>query len=116
MVRKSNGKLLRDDFGDSIYESFEMNDRSNKVTTLLEFMIYFVGFLGTLLALQQAYQIWFNGVVIGSLISWIALAVFTPFWIFYGAMNKKFSLAMTYVVWFVSTLLVIIGIYVKGQI
>lgn len=111
---KNNEKILRDDFGESIYESFEMGGRTSKLVTFLEFMIYFVGLLGAILALHQAYQIWFEGVVLGSLISWIALAAFTPFWILYGAMNKKFSLAMTYVVWFVSAFLVIVGIWVRG--
>lgn len=115
MARKSKERVLKKDFGDSIYRNFDLRDRkSTKLIRFLEFMIYFVGFLGTLLSLTQAYNIWFNGNVQGSIISWIALAAFTPFWILYGAMNKKISLAMTYVVWFVSVLLVIVGIYVRG--
>ncbi|MFH1802327.1 MAG: hypothetical protein ABH864_02635 [archaeon] len=114
MVYEPEEKLLRDDFGQSIYQNFELDDRSSKIIRFLEFMIYFVGFLGTLLALQQAYSIWFSGTFIGSLYSWIALAAFTPFWILYGFLSKKFSLAMTYLVWLVSALLVIVGIYVRG--
>jgi hypothetical protein len=114
MAYEPKEKLLRNDFGQSIYQNFDLDDKSNKLIKILEFMIYFVGFLGTILALPQAYRIWFDGSVIGSLYAWIALAAFTPFWILYGFMSKKFSLAMTYVVWLVSMLLVIAGILVKG--
>jgi hypothetical protein len=106
--------LLRKDFGQAIYQNFDLADKNPKMVRVIEFMIYFVGFLGALLALSQAYQIWFAGRSIGSLYSWIALAAFTPFWILYGITNKKFSLTMTYIVWLASALLVIIGIYVRG--
>lgn len=116
MVEKSRrkAKSANVDFGESVYGDFEMRHKSVKVMLFLEFMIYFVGFLGTLLSLTQAYSVWFSGNVQGSIVSWLALAAFTPFWILYGIMNRKFSLTMTYVVWFVSVLLVILGIYVRG--
>jgi len=105
--------FLREDFGEAIYQNFDLETKQSRTIKFLEFMIYFVGFLGALLALPQAYRIWFAGEVIGSLYSWIALAAFTPFWILYGILNRKFSLAMTYVVWLVVALLVIVGIYVN---
>ncbi|MBS3077299.1 hypothetical protein J4233_03425 [Candidatus Pacearchaeota archaeon] len=115
MVRKVKKEDLPEaGFGQAIYQNFDIEEEHSKTIRFLEFMIYFVGFLGALLALPQAYRIWFSGDVIGSLNSWIALAAFTPFWILYGILNRKFSLAMTYVVWLVAALLIIVGIYVNG--
>lgn len=115
MVRKSGKEsLLKEDFGQTIYQSFDLDEKQSKMNKFLEFMVYFVGFLGALLALPEAYRIWFYGEALGSLYSWIALAAFTPFWILYGILNKKFSLAMTYVVWLVAALFVIVGIYVHS--
>jgi hypothetical protein len=115
MARRSKKEsFLREDFGQAIYQSFDLEGEHSKIVKFIEFMIYFVGLLGALLALPQAYWIWSSGEFIGSLYSWIALAMFTPFWILYGILNRKFSLAMTYFVWLVAALLVIIGIFVKG--
>lgn len=102
-------------FGDKVYEGFGPDNQPSKVKLVLEFMIYFVGLLGTVLALPQAYKIWFLGEIGGALIiPWVALASFTPFWILYGVMHKKRSLVMTYFVWFVVNILIIIGIMVRA--
>lgn len=105
--------LVKPDFGQKIYQSFDLEDKNTRAIKFIEFMIYFVGLLGALLALSQAYKVWFSGEVIGSLYSWIALAAFTPFWILYGLTNKKFSLAMTYLVWLIVIVLIILGILVR---
>lgn len=106
---------MEEGFNEVIYEQFGPDREPSKIKTILEFMIYFVGFLGTILALPQAYKIWVLKEIGGaSIISWVALASFTPFWILYGIMHKKKSLVMTYVVWFLINLLVIVGIMIYG--
>ncbi|MBU1103897.1 MAG: hypothetical protein KJ600_05045 [Nanoarchaeota archaeon] len=97
--------------GESVYEQFGPDDSHSRLKKLLEFMIYFVGFLGTILTLPQAYKIWVTQSAVGEYItSWVALTLFTPFWILYGVLHKKKSLVMTYVVWFVVNVIVLIGI------
>ena len=101
--------------GGVVYENFGPDNSSGKVKKVLEFMIYFVGFLGTILTIPQAYRIWTTQDAAGdAIISWLALTLFTPFWIFYGILHKKRSLIMTYLVWFVINALVVIGIWIFG--
>ncbi|MCA9485680.1 MAG: hypothetical protein KC506_02450 [Nanoarchaeota archaeon] len=105
---------MRDDskgFGKEVYQQFGPDTESKRIRQILDFMIYSVGFLGTVLALPQAYIVWISG---GSstlsLYSWIALAAFTPFWIVYGLLNKQYTLSLTYAVWLIGDLLVIAGL------
>ncbi len=107
--------LEKQNFGDIVYEYFGPDNSSSKLKKILEFMIYFVGLLGTILTIPQAYRIWTTHNVTGdAMVSWLALTLFTPFWILYGLLQKKRSLVMTYVVWFVINLIVVIGIWVFG--
>ncbi|MFH1290457.1 MAG: hypothetical protein ABIH92_03550 [Nanoarchaeota archaeon] len=102
-------------FGDVIYENFGPGGSAGKLKRVLEFMIYFVGFLGTILTIPEAYKIWTTQSAAGSsIVSWISLTLFTPFWIFYGILHKKKSLTMTYVVWFIINALVVVGIWLFG--
>jgi uncharacterized protein with PQ loop repeat len=99
-----------ENFGKEVYEHFGPRSESQRLRLILDFMIYSVGFLGTLLALTQAYAVWISGGESTlSLYSWMAVAAFTPFWIFYGFLNRQYTLALTYLVWFVGVLLVIGG-------
>jgi hypothetical protein len=101
------------DFGEVVYRNFDLKEsESSNLVNVLEFMIYFVGFLGTIFAIVQAYGVWAFGSSVVSLASWVALAAFTPFWIFYGILNGKFTLAMTYIIWLIANVIVIVGIYV----
>jgi len=100
------------DFGDVIYENFGPEGRAGKPKRILEFLIYAVGFFGTILTIPVAYRIWMTQNATGEIMtSWIALTLFTPFWIMYGILNKKFPLVMTYILWFVINALVVVGIW-----
>ena len=103
------------DFGDIIYRNFGPSEGGSKLMRVLEFMIYFVGLLGTALTLPVAYRIWTTQNATGEVMtSWLALTLFTPFWILYGILHKKKSLAMTYVVWLLVNAVVVIGIWIYG--
>ena len=98
-------------FGQEVYQAFGPETDSKRIRQILDFMIYSVGLLGTVLALSQAYIVWIShGQSTLSSSSWIALAVFTPFWIVYGFLNKQVTLSLTYLVWLVGDLLVVAGI------
>ncbi len=105
----------QEDFGEKVYRHIGPEEEQSGLGKILEFLIYGVGLLGTVAALPQAYRIWFLKDVAGlSLFSWISLALFAPFWILYGLLHKKKSLVMTYVVWFMISLVIILGIiYLK---
>lgn len=101
----------QEDFGKEVYQHFGPESESKRIRQILDFMIYSVGLLGTVLALPQAYIVWISGGQSTlSLYSWIALAAFTPFWIVYGLLNRQRTLSLTYLVWLVGDLLVIGGI------
>lgn len=105
----------RKDFADLVYEHFGPGGSDSRLKQVLEFMIYFVGLLGTILTIPAAYRIWVAQDATGeALVSWLALTLFTPFWILYGILHKKRSLVMTYIVWFAINALVVIGILVYG--
>lgn len=98
-------------FSEIVYKHFGPKSESKRLAIALDFMIYFVGLLGTILALPQAYAVWIHGESsILSLYSWISLAAFPPFWIIYGLVNKQRALALTYLLWLVIDLIVILGI------
>jgi uncharacterized protein with PQ loop repeat len=101
----------QEEFGKEVYQAFGPDTESRRIRQILDFMIYSVGLLGTVLALPQAYIIWISGGASSlSLYSWLALAAFTPFWIVYGFLNRQITLSLTYMVWLIGDLLVIAGL------
>lgn len=105
------GVVQQEDISGKFYYHFGPDNQPSRLKTFLEFLIYFVGFLGTILALPQVYRIWFiKDLTDVSVIPWIALASFTPFWILYGFVHKKTSLVMTYLIWFLINISIVVGI------
>lgn len=105
------GDVSQEAISEKIYYHFGPDNEPSRLKTFLEFLIYFVGFLGTILALPQAYRVWFlKDAAEVSIIPWIALASFTPFWIMYGFVHKKKSLVMTYLIWFLIDISIVVGI------
>ena len=73
--------------------------------------IWVFGLLGPLLSVPQAWIIWSNkaaGDV--SLISWLSFTVGSIFWLFYGFLHKEKPIIVTYCLFLVVNLFVVVGI------
>jgi len=85
---------------------------------LMHFMdraIYIVGILGPVMTIPQLLVIWMEKTAAGvSLLSWTAYTVFSLFWIGYGILHNDKPIIMTYTLWLIIEVLIVIGIIVYG--
>ncbi|MGI0006886.1 MAG: SemiSWEET family transporter [Nitrosotalea sp.] len=77
----------------------------------LDRITFFAGIVGPFTILPQVYEIFSTKNAKGvSLISWIMMFVVTLPWIFYGMAHKEKSIIISFILWEVVNLLVIVGI------
>lgn len=104
---KHHLKRKREDEGQPLARTFW--------TTVIDMVIYPVGFLGVLMALPQAYSVWVLGQVEGvSLITWASWSLFSIVWILYGVIHRASAIVLIQTCWFVMHLIVAIGIVVNS--
>jgi len=78
-------------------------------------IIYFFGIFGQLMTVPQITKIWVYQSAAGvSLISWIAYLITAFFWLFYGIVHKSKPIIITYTIWILLQLMIVIGIVLYG--
>lgn len=84
---------------------------SPRYVHFLDRITFFAGVIGPFTVLPQVYEIFSTKNASGvSLISWIMMFVVTLPWIFYGMAHKENSIIVSFILWEVVNLLVIVGI------
>ena len=79
----------------------------------LDRITFFAGVVGPFTVLPQVYEIFSTKNASGvSLISWIMMFVVTLPWIFYGMAHKEKSIIVSFILWEVVNLMVIVGILI----
>jgi len=82
---------------------------------LVDKMIYVVIFVGPVMTIPQVFEIWVNKNVGGvSVISWLAYAFVSVFWLAYGLIHKEKPIILSSIAWIVLNLLVVAGVLLHG--
>lgn len=77
--------------------------------------IYVVGVLGPAMTIPQLFKIWVEKNAAGvSLLSWSAYLLCAVFWLIYGLMHKEKPIIVTYTLWIVLEILIVVGIILYG--
>jgi uncharacterized protein with PQ loop repeat len=84
-----------------------------KSIRILDRIMLIVAIIGPLFAIPQIYQIfWFKDASGISIISFSFFSIFNILWIFYGIVHKDKPLLITYVLWFIVNLTIVVGAYI----
>jgi len=87
----------------------------NKFKRFFDKFAYFVGVLGALITLPQIMKIWIEKNASGvSLISWTGYLVGAMFWLTYAILHKEKPLILTYSIWIILDILIVIGVFIYG--
>jgi uncharacterized protein with PQ loop repeat len=77
--------------------------------------IYVVGIIGPIMTIPQLTKIWVEKNAAGvSVISWAAYLVTGIFWFIYAMMHKEKPLIMTYAIWIVLEIFIVVGTLMYG--
>lgn len=73
--------------------------------------IYVIGIAGPIMTIPQLTKIWIEKNAVGvSAISWFAYLIIAFFWLIYGVMHKEKPIILTFGVWIILDILIVIGI------
>ncbi len=90
------------------HEPYPHPDRRKRIVDAL---VYVAGILGPLMAIPQLMDIFIGKNVAGlSLLTWSLWAFLNIFWILYGILHKERPIIITYIMWLVVNLAIVIGI------
>ena len=95
-----------------VYELGEPYPHPEKHKRFVDKIIYVIGVIGPVMTLPQILKIFILKDAAGvSAVSWLAYAIVSLFWIYYGILHKEKPIIITYVLWFVMNSLVAIGAF-----
>lgn len=87
----------------------------DKFKRLMDKLAYAGGGLGLVFTLPQLTKIWIDKTASGvSAISWMAYAVGAIFWVIYGIAHKEKPIILTYSIWIILDILIVIGTLMYG--
>jgi len=93
-----------------IHAKHESYPHPNKWKNFMDKAIYVVGVLGPIMTIPQLAKIWVEKNASGvSIISWTAYLIASGFWVIYGIMHKEKPIIVTYSLWILLDILIIIG-------
>lgn len=85
---------------------------NKKDSPLIDTLIYFGGIIGPVMTVPQLYKIWSTKNATGvSFISWAAYAIGSAFWVWYGITHKQKPLIITYGLFLIIEILIVIGTF-----
>ena len=93
-----------------VYQKLQQYPHPKKSIRLLDRIMLIIAIIGPLFAIPQIYQIfWFKDAGGVSVLSFSFFSLFNILWIFYGIVHKEKPLIITYVLWFVVNLIILVG-------
>jgi uncharacterized protein with PQ loop repeat len=85
--------------------------RKSKYITFLDKLTFIVGVIGPFTVLPQIYTIFTSRSASGvSLSTWLLIFIVTLPWIFYGIAHKEKSIIVSFILWEIANLTVVIGV------
>ena len=98
-----------------IHQKHEPYPHPHKWKNFMDRMIYVVGVFGPIMTIPQLSKIWIEQNAAGvSAISWTAYLIAAIFWLIYGIMHKETPIILTYSLWIILEVFIIIGIIIYG--
>ncbi|MFC2143606.1 hypothetical protein ACFLQN_04375 [Candidatus Aenigmatarchaeota archaeon] len=83
----------------------------NKWKNLVDKLVYVAGVISLIMTLPQVTIIWINQDVSGvSILSWLSYLFVGIVWLTYGILHKEKSIIVTYALWIVMEVFIIVGI------
>ncbi len=94
------------------HQNTEQYPHPNKWIKILDDILMAVAIIGPLMNLPQIYKIYSEQIASGlSLISWSLYAICDIPWIIYGIVHKEKPIMIAYILWFLTNMTVVIGIF-----
>lgn len=98
-----------------IHHKYEEYPHPHKFKRFIDRAIYVVGIVGPLMTIPQIVKIWVYQNASGvSLASWIAFSITSSFWLMYGIVHKEKPIIITYALWVLLKISIVIGILLYG--
>jgi uncharacterized protein with PQ loop repeat len=98
-----------------IHQNHEPYPHPDKWKNFLDKIIYFVGILGPLMTIPQVWNIWVLKNASGvSILSWSTYLFVAIVWVLYGIVHKEKPIIVTYAIWIILDILIILGIILHG--
>jgi hypothetical protein len=92
----------------------DKEERKKALKTVLDSMIYFVGIVGPAAVFINLFDFWVVGATRTLSLSWPIFVFFSPFWILYGIIHKKTPIIVTFSLWFLLGISMLLGPYIFG--
>ena len=99
------------------HERTPAHQKQEKTTyrIFLDRLTFIAGVVGPFTVLPQIYKIFFTKSADGvSLITWALMIVVTLPWIFYGIAHKEKSIIVSFILWEIVNIMVVVGILLYG--
>ncbi len=94
-----------------IYKKHEQFPHPQKLKNFMDKAIYPIGILGPVMTVPQLLEVWTTKDVSGlSLLTWSSWVIIASFWLFYGVLHKEIPIILSYALWILVELGVVVGI------
>lgn len=91
-------------------------ERKSKYVTFLDKLTFVAGVIGPFTVLPQTYSIFHSHSATGvSLATWVLIFVVTLPWVFYGMAHRDRSIIVSFTLWEIVNLSVVIGVLIYGS-
>ena len=98
-----------------VFQKKEPFPHTNKWKRVMDKAVYVAGVLGPLMTIPQVSKIWIDKNATGvSLASWVGYTATASVWLIYGLMHKEKPIIVTYILWVILEILVVIGVLIYG--
>ncbi len=98
-----------------VHQKLEPYPHPDKWKNFLDKFIYFVGISGPIMTFPQLLKIWVEKDASGvSLISWSWYLMTAFVWLIYAIVYKEKPLIVTYVLWIIIEIFIVIGVAIYG--
>ncbi len=112
MTKHSEG-LQHYEIRKRIYKKHEQYPHPDKWKRLIDNVIYPIGIISPIVSFPQLLEVWVSKNVSGlSLFTWTSWAFFDIFWLIYGIAHKQKPIIITYAMWLMVNLGVVVGIII----
>ena len=89
--------------------------RKSKYIVFLDKLTFIVGVIGPFTVIPQIYEIFTTQTAANvSLVTWLLIFIVTFPWILYGIAHKEKSIIVSFILWEIANLLVVIGVLLYG--
>ncbi len=93
----------------------EKKQRKSRYITFLDKLTFVMGVIGPFTVLPQIYSIFTSKSAAGvSLVTWLLIFIVTFPWVLYGIAHKEKSIIVSFILWEVANLAVVIGVLLYG--